>query len=252
MICPKCRFEQDDRNIECPRCGIIFKRYRQAVESDRKEKKSQHDEDPLVSDSGGIISELLFSIKPEINPIFFFGRVVIFIAIFIWGWAFILHSPETNYSGSSFLHLVNLPFHEAGHIIFRPFGRIITSLGGTLGQLLMPVVCLLVLLLATRDPFGASICLWWLGENFMDIAPYINDARSLSLPLLGGNTGKTSPYGFHDWEFILNEVGILRYDHLIANISYYIGILLIIASFAWGVYLLFLQLKEIRHGKKGY
>jgi hypothetical protein len=116
----------------------------------------------------------------------------------------------------------------------------------------MPVVCLLVLILTTRDPFGASICLWWLGENFMDIAPYINDARSLSLPLLGGNTGRTSPYGFHDWEFILNELGMLRYDHLIANISYYIGIILMIASFAWGGYLLFLQLMEIRHGKKGY
>ena len=42
----------------------------------------------------------------------------------------------------SFWHLVNLPFHEAGHILFRPFGRLMTSLGGSITQLLMPLICL--------------------------------------------------------------------------------------------------------------
>ena len=106
---------------------------------------------------------------------------------------------DKNYANESYMHLVNLPFHEAGHIFFRPFGSFMTSLGGTIGQLLMPLICLSVLLVKTRDTFGAAVTLWWFGQNFFDIAPYINDARSLSLPLVGGNFGHSSPYGFHDW-----------------------------------------------------
>ena len=47
-----------------------------------------------------------------------------------------------------------------------------TALGGTLGQLLVPLICMLTLLLKARDPFGAAVCFWWFGENFLDIASY--------------------------------------------------------------------------------
>jgi hypothetical protein len=79
----------------------------------------------------------------------------------------------------------------------------------------------------------------------MDLAPYINDARSLTLPLLGGNTGKTSPFGFHDWEFILRETGLLRYDHFIASLAYHLGTVLMFCAFAWGGYILFKQYKNL-------
>ena len=153
---------------------------------------------------------------------------------------------ETNYAGRSILHLVNLPFHEAGHIFFQIFGRWMTSLGGTLGQLLIPFVCLLVLLIKTRDPFGASVALWWLGESFMDIAPYINDARSGELMLLGGVTGKEADYGYHDWEFILSEVGLLRFDHLLARLAEGVGIVLMLTSFVWAGTILFRQYKTLK------
>jgi hypothetical protein len=120
------------------------------------------------------------------------------------------------------------------------------SLGGTLGQLLMPLVCLAVFVLKTRDTFAGSFSLWWFGENFMDLAPYINDARSRTLPLLGGNTGRTSPYGFHDWEFILKETGLIRYDHVLANFSYRLGTILMILALIWGGYILFRQLGNLR------
>ena len=54
----------------------------------------------------------------------------------------------------------------------------------------MPFVCLVTFVLKTRDPFGASVALWWSAENFMDVAPYINDARAMELILLGGFTGQ--------------------------------------------------------------
>ncbi len=153
-------------------------------------------------------------------------------------------SPIKNGAGSSFLHLINLPFHEAGHIFFRLFGAFITSQGGTIGQMLMPLVCLAALLLQTRDGFGAAVCLWWFGENFLDIAPYINDARAGILPLIGGNFGHSSPYGFHDWEYLLTESGLLQYDHFLAKISIACGGLLMGLAFFWAGYILWRAVKK--------
>jgi hypothetical protein len=151
----------------------------------------------------------------------------------------------SNCAGSSFFHLVNLPFHEAGHVFFRLFGRWMMSLGGTLGQLLIPLVCLSALLVKTKDPFGAAVCLWWFGQNFIDIAPYINDARKGELMLLGGVTGREADYGYHDWEFILNEVGLLRYDRVLAHLAHGLGIILMLISFVWAGYLLYRQYKNL-------
>lgn len=244
MKCPKCNVEQADQSAECINCGLIFEKYRKVQESrpDSNDPKIEYEE---VEPIGEVIRQLLFYVKPETNPLLFGGRVLFFIVIFIWGLKFIFTPMETNYTMQSFWHLVNLPFHEAGHVIFRPLGRFMTSLGGSLGQVLMPLACLAVFLIKARDTFGASFSLWWVGENFMDLAPYINDARSLTLPLLGGNTGRSSPYGFHDWEFILKETGLLRYDHALANFSYKLGAVLMIISFAWAAYILFRQYKNL-------
>ena len=185
----------------------------------------------------------------EVNGLLLAGRVLIFALLLIWGWKFIFSSVESNYVGESFMHLVNLPFHEAGHIICIPFGRFIQTLGGTLGQLMMPAICLVVFLVKTRDPFGGSVTLWWLGENFMDIAPYINDARALKLILLGGVTGRET-VDYHDWEFILRQLGWLKWDHTIAAISKGTGVILMLASFAWGGYILYLQYQKLKKHKQ--
>jgi hypothetical protein len=245
MNCPKCGFSQVDQNSECIRCGIIFEKYRMAEKSIASAESLSM---PAAAETTGRsvwLRELLFFIKDEINPFVFAGRVIFFLVLFIWGLKFIFTPMASNYAGESFWHLVNLPFHEAGHVLLRPFGRFITSLGGTLGQLAMPLICITVFVVKTRDTFAAAFALWWLGENFMDIAPYIDDARSLTMPLLGGNTGRTSPYGFHDWEFILKESGLIRYEHVLAIASHNIGIILMILSFAWGGYILMKQYKNL-------
>jgi hypothetical protein len=184
-------------------------------------------------------------VEEDANPLYFGGRVLFFLLILVWGVKLILTPMGDGYKMNSFMHLVNLPFHEAGHIVFRLFGQWIASLGGTLGQMLMPLICLAVFLLQARNPFGASACLWWFGENFMDIAPYINDARTLKLPLLGGNVGESSPYGFHDWEYLLNEIGWLRYDHTLAQVADKTGAILVLISLAWGGYLLLGQFRNL-------
>jgi hypothetical protein len=166
----------------------------------------------------------------------FVGRAAVFLLLVWWGCKFITTPLETNYTGESVLHLINLPFHEAGHLIFMPFGRFMMFLGGSLGQLLIPIICLGTFLVKTRDPFGASVSLWWTAQNFMDIAPYINDARAMDLMLLGGVTGKETDG--HDWNNLLTMLGWLEYDHRLAHLSYYFGIVLMVASFVWGGWLL--------------
>lgn len=93
-------------------------------------------------------------------------------------------------------------------------------LGGSLGQLLMPLTCFLVILLKTRDTFGASVVLF------------------------GGVTG-SEVADYHDWEFILRKLGWLRYDRALAHLTNTVGILLMLISFVWGGYILFKQYKNL-------
>ncbi|MFQ5847298.1 MAG: zinc ribbon domain-containing protein [Candidatus Methylomirabilales bacterium] len=189
--------------------------------------------------------ELLFHVEPPINPLAFYGRAALYLIFLLWGWQFISMEYEKVVGGyppinQSFMHSVNLVFHEAGHVIFTPFGRFLTVLGGTLGQWLIPFIVLCTFLLKTRDTFGAAIGLWWLGQSFLDIAPYINDARAGQLILLGGVTGRDTP-GYHDWENILRDLGWLQYDHTLAGIVHAVGVSLMLLSFLWGAYVLYLQ-----------
>jgi len=246
MICPKCSREQDDANLECSRCGLIFKKYREPqFASEKPASRIDDDENEAVDEDGGVLSRVLFFVEPQVNPIYFAGRILVFLLIAVWGLKLVAMPMQSNYVGSSFMHLINLPFHEAGHVFFRPLGPLLTSLGGTLGQLLMPLICLFTLLLKYKNTFGAAVCLWWFGENLLDIAPYINDARELKLMLLGGNTGQNTPYGFHDWEFILTETGLLRHDHLIAGIVFKLGACIMVMAIVWALYLLYKQYRRL-------
>jgi hypothetical protein len=187
-----------------------------------------------------ILKHEVLHVEPPPNGAVLLGRIAVFVVFFFWGWSFILMDPQTNEIGSSFMHTINLVFHEAGHVLFRPFGRFMTILGGSLAQLLMPLIVMGTLVVQNRDNFGASLGLWWFGQSFMDLAPYIRDARSLELMLLTGGTGRDIP-GTHDWENILRELDLLSYDHAIASCADTLGALLMLTAFLWGGYILYRQ-----------
>jgi hypothetical protein len=191
------------------------------------------------------INDLLFQVEPEVNGFHLAGRAVVLLVIMVWGFKLIFSTIESNYAGQTFLHMINLPFHEAGHLFFSPFGRWMQSLGGSLMQLSVPLICLVAFLFQTRDTFAASVALWWFGENLMDIAPYINDAQTLKLTLIGGFTGREMEYGFHDWEFILQEAGWLRYSHVFATTAHALGALVMLLAVSWGGYLMLKQYKNL-------
>jgi hypothetical protein len=195
-----------------------------------------------MQDLFAVMKDYLLPDEERVNPFFFAGRVAVYVGLVAWGVKFIVTPMETNYVGASFMHNINLPFHEAGHLIFMPFGRFMTVLGGSLGQLLMPLICLGAFLYH-ENAFGASVALWWFAESLMDLAPYINDARDLQLILLGGVTGQEVEG--HDWEFLLTNLGWLKYDHALAHAAYRSGALLMVLTFLWGGYLLYRQYRNL-------
>ena len=231
MICPKCNHQQADGLPESLRCGVVFSKIRERRAGDGGTTAA----DPVATrgkDWPAFLKELLLPELADASPLVVGARGLLLLFVAGWSLFFLFASVQSNVAGHSFMHLVNLPFHEAGHIIFSPFGRFIQVLGGTLGQLLMPAVCVGVLLLRTRDAFGAAMAQWWLGESFMDIAPYINDARDLKLILLGGVTGRDVA-DYHDWEYLLRSLGLLRMDHALALLAQGVGIVLMLAALGW-------------------
>jgi hypothetical protein len=240
MHCPKCAWEQGDGGVECDRCGIIFSKF---VASPRRAAATFHHlpiQEPIWLT---LAKDWLLTVEESVNPFYFAGRMLVFVVLALWAWKFITTPLDSNYTGESFLHLVNLPFHEAGHLLFMPFGRFMTILGGSLGQILMPFVCLVTFVWKTRDPFGASVALWWMAENFMDLAPYINDARAMELILLGGFTGQE--VDAHDWNNLLSMLGWLPHDHRLAQLSYGIGTVLMLLALLWGAMLLLRQYRRL-------
>ncbi|MGZ4992062.1 MAG: zinc ribbon domain-containing protein [Methylobacter sp.] len=239
MNCPKCQHKLQIQSAICPHCGIVFAKY---LKYHPEQDAGPDIQAPIVrldaDDEAERLARILVHEAEPVTSAYFVGRAIVFAGLILWSWQLIVPSIESNAVGYSFLHGVNLVFHEAGHLLFRPFGSFITSLGGTLGQLLMPSICTGVLLIKTRDPFGASVSLWWLGENFLDIAPYMNDARAGQLPLLGGNFGHSAPYGVHDWQYLLTESGLLQYDHVLAKAAFAAGTVIMLLSLLWGGFLL--------------
>jgi hypothetical protein len=248
MLCPHCRFQQPDECTACPRCGIIFAKYKPTVDPNPQSAITPKTYRATVPAFSSLLTDwgkgLLFAVKGPIPPVVYGGRLLVYLGLLVWGWKFLSTPMESNYMDESFMHLINLPFHEAGHLMFRPMGRFLHVLGGTLGQLLMPLICAGALLIQNRDAFGAAVGLWWFAESALDVAPYIDDARALDLVLLGGVTGKDVE-NYHDWQQILGMLGWLQYDHAIAHTVSTVGSLFMILACVWAGYMLLLQFKHL-------
>lgn len=162
------------------------------------------------------------------------------VALSAWTWRF-ARSPLGPGVMESFLHLPDLVFHEAGHVLFSPLGRFMTVLGGSLMQFLVPVI-LAGAFIRQHQPFSACVCAWWAGQNLIDLSPYIADARALQLVLLGGRTG--AEVEGHDWEFILTALGATHLDRTIGLSTHYAGVLVMVASIATGAWLLYDRRRE--------
>ncbi len=115
------------------------------------------------------------------------------------------------------LDSLDLAIHETGHLVFGFGGETLTALGGTLLQLLVPAA-FAVALWRQGDRHGATVPLWWLGQNCWNISVYVQDARAQELPLVGG--------GEHDWAMLLGSAGWLEHDTVLGRMVYLTGVVL--------------------------
>jgi len=158
------------------------------------------------------------------------ARAALLAGLAWWTWGF-AQTPMGPRVLDSMLHLPNLVFHEAGHVLFLPLGRFMTVLGGSLFQCALPLA-LGVAFLRQGNAFGAAVCTWWAGQNLLDVAPYIADARALDLPLLGGRTG--AEVEGHDWEYLLTSLGVIHRDKAIGVSVWRVGLATMVAALVWG------------------
>src|SRR5580765_275721 len=133
-------------------------------------------------------------------------------------------------SESGFVFLIdhaNLLFHEAGHPIIGLFSNRLEPYGGTIGQLVFPIV-LAVSFWRKEQPLSFAGSLLWFFENWLNIARYMADARAQELPLVGG--------GDHDWNTIFGRWNLLAHDTQIASVVRCIGWIGLATVCAWVVW----------------
>lgn len=123
------------------------------------------------------------------------------------------------------VHSFDLIVHEAGHFLFRFFGRTLEIAGGSILQLALPAL-FVVQGIYWANRVGTQLALLLLGQNFVDVSIYAADAQARALPLLGGDRV------LHDWHTLLSRLGLLEATPLVA------GTLYGLAFVTWGLMLL--------------
>lgn len=185
--------------------------------------------------------ELLWRVPQRVDNFAFWLRTALVAGLAWWSVVLVRMDYRSAEIMQSFLHRPLLVFHEAGHVVFMPFGEWITVLGGTVGQLLVPAIIVVAFLVKNRDPFGASVGAWLLGVSVLDVAPYMYDALEPQLMLLSGRTGED---GGHDWIYLFDSLGWLPRAQFIGAITHKLGALLVMLSMAWAILLLRLQYRQ--------
>jgi len=169
-----------------------------------------------------------------------------FLRLAMWGWfayIFVHHWRDPEYD--SFLGGLNLGIHEFGHLICMPFGKFVTVAGGSGVQCLVPLISL-YMFYRQQDYFAFSFSFVWLGTNLYGVSRYISDSRALKLELVtpfGGGDGET----MHDWNYLLNEMGMLSRDTQIGSVVHACGTVAMVAGLLWGAWMIWLMLTS---GKK--
>lgn len=133
----------------------------------------------------------------------------------------------------SFLDIVDLPIHETGHLIFRIFGEFMMVAGGSLFQVIVPLIYV-GYFVWNEKPYSASIVLFWVGQSLINVYIYADDAVRMQLVLTSGMTG--SEGSFHDWNYMLTALGLIKSTPAVAGLIRVLGTLTIVAAIVGSVY----------------
>jgi hypothetical protein len=138
----------------------------------------------------------------------------------------------------SFLDMVDLPIHETGHLLFRLFGEFMMAAGGSLFQVIVPVV-FAGYFFHTEKYYSAAFALFWVGQSILNVYVYAQDAAVMQLVLTNGSTG--SEGSFHDWNYLLTETGLIGFTKQVAGLIRATGTLIILAAAGLTIWLSFAE-----------
>jgi hypothetical protein len=127
------------------------------------------------------------------------------------------------------LSLVDLGFHELGHLLAAPLPELLTAAAGSVFQVMVPVGLALYFWLRPNDRMAAGLCLAWAGASAQQVAVYVADAPTQLLPLIGGE---------HDWAYILGRLGLMHRADTLATIVLWFGASLVVGGIVaclWGL-----------------
>ena len=153
---------------------------------------------------------------------------IIFSVYFLW----IAFDPMQG----SFLDNVDLPIHETGHLLFRPFGEFMMVAGGSLFQVIVPAV-FAVYFLWQQSFYSAAIVMLWVGQSILNVWVYASDAVVMQLVLTSGFTGTEG--SFHDWNYLLTALGLINSTKAVAGVIRFAGTITIIGAGLAAVYFSF-------------
>lgn len=165
--------------------------------------------------------------RPNIPKLIF---AIVATLYFLW----IAYDPMQG----SFLDLVDLPIHETGHLIFRLFGEFIGIAGGSLFQVIFPLVFVGSFWWRTQY-FSAAIVMLWVGQSILNVWVYASDAVVMQLVLTSGFTGAEG--SFHDWNYMLTSTGLLDSTKTVAKIIRFTGTVTIILAGVSAIYFAFAE-----------
>jgi hypothetical protein len=134
--------------------------------------------------------------------------------------------------GGTFPQLMDgvfVPIHEGGHLLFRFLGEFVSIAGGTILQLLVPIL-LASYFLFHRQAQGVAFCLFFMFEQLLPISTYMADARAQDLPLLTVGSGEDV---IHDWNYLFGALGVLDHDIQIAGTVRFLGWVGMIGVVIW-------------------
>lgn len=252
--CPKCGHERTPRATveagQCPAGGLFFDKWMsQRFRSPEPEDDARNEVSTLSRCLSFTLLARLTYIEPDLSKTVVIYRTLAWVGLVFWGAWFLSTDHRVLMGGfpeisASLMHRVDLVFHESGHVLFIPLGRFMSVLGGSLGQLLMPLIVAAFFVFKYSNPFGGSVAIWWTGQSLMDLAPYVHDGARQQMILLGGVTGRDRP-GYHDWNNILRDLGWLRQAESIAGLVNFAGVVLLLLGLFWGAYLLYRQWRTL-------
>jgi hypothetical protein len=244
-VCPKCGYQRQPRDVgpylECPRCGIIFAKFAQhhpvpapVTETTGQDAEADVDEAP-ESPWYLRLWDRLMELPEQSDPARLWGQALALVVMVAWGVPLMADKLITSEISYSFWHRVDLPVHEFGHVLFRPFGEWMMYLGGSLFQCLLPALIGVAFIWKMRNPFGAAFCLWWTAENVLDVAPYIYDAKLMAMPLVGEWNDEVAEAHVlrHDWHNILLPFHAVDSARALGQVAHVLGAALMLLSWLW-------------------